>query len=295
MIKFVISLIACIVSTSVLAANVRFSNDVSEGLSAASLSPHNGNDIRVYDQLLGNWITCYITMGQVKTNVSGNGYFYTPATGDVANSPAPYDTILFAFLKTTSGCNNLYIVWTRADQVSYVHGPEGFYVDSAIQQGHLVGIAYRKSGNNPIDNLPHEIQGRYNGELLVSYYNRGSYDFFSVPACSVSAGQGWQPCGLPVYLVCWPDDGAQITAVLNFTSNGAGASLQGAIAINGERSSFGAAYNQTINKPYPVLIRQSFGGFNGGYYEFQVHLQTDNGTATLGAVLNSALGVYGKF
>lgn len=266
-----------------MTADVRFSNNTTLGLNGFTLWPHNGNTIRAYDPTAAAWITVIVP------NTGISGVVSSCYIDDVPAQNMPYNTIHIAFLKIDAS-GNRYINWLTWAQAGLVHGPEGFFVDARYQKGHVIGMAIR---------VPtFEIQGQYNSEYLLSYYNRGECSFFSVPAGSVAAGTPWQPVGVPVQLLVWADDWPKISATLNATCTVANASLQAVLAVNGSIAggAFGSnTSNATIGNPCPINIDFPTPPINPGYYSYQLHIQTNAGTMTLGAALNSIVNVHGKF
>ena len=266
-----------------MSADVRFHNDTTLGLNGFRLSPHNGNAIRAYDPTAAAWVTLNVPNGGYQGVVS------SCFIDDVAAQSMPYNVPHLAFLKINAG-GTPYVNWLTWAQAGYVHGPEGFYVDARTQRGHILGMAIR---------VPtYEIQGQYNSEYLISYYNRGEGSFFSIPAGSVVAGAGWQPVGPPVELLCWADDFPDIAVTLNATCTAANASLQAALVANGNfpAGSFGAnTSNAIIGNPAPINITVPTPPITPGFYSYQLHIQTNAGTMTLGAALNSVINVHGKF
>jgi hypothetical protein len=287
LVRFIFALALALQSFAAVAADVRFHNHIPLGLNGWRLSPHNGNAIRVWDPTAAAWVTrnLVITSPGVVEGVVSSAYI-----DDVPGQNMPYNVIHRAFLKMDAS-GNLYVNWLPWSLSSYAHGPEGFYVDTRTGKGHLVGMAIR---------VPtYEIQGQYFSEWLVSYYNRGSASFFSHPACSVVAGAGWQPCGQYVEALVWQDDFPKITATMNLTNPTAGASLQVRLmpTVNGVLGGgdYGAQYNQTANRPYLVSLTLPGAPLAEGLWRYNIDLQTDAGTVTAGAVLNSVLDVHGKF
>lgn len=280
--RFALALLLSVASFVAQAADVRFSNNTNLGLNGFTLWPHNGNAIRAYDPTAAAWVTVTVP------NAGFSGVVSSMYIDDVAGQNMPYNTIHIAFLKIDAS-GNPYINWLTWAQAGLVHGPEGFFVDARTQRGHVIGMAIRVA--------TFEIQGQYNSEYLLSYYNRGSASFFSVPACTVAAGAGWQPCGVPVELLTWADDFPQIVAQLNFTGTSAGASLQGALVPNGAiaQGAFTAATNASPGNPYSAPIVFPTPPINPGFYSYRIYIQTNAGTVTLGAALNSMMNVYGKF
>lgn len=269
-----------LIAVSVNAADVRFSNNTSLGLNGYILSPHNGNSIKVRNPNSGTWVDVAIPNSGVTGVVSNT------CVSSVCGVSLPYNAAHLAFLEMDAA-GSLFVNWRPLASVYYVHGPFGFYVDNMTGYGHLIGMAIRRPGV--------EIQGQYNSQLLISWYNRGHYNFFSIPACTVSAPATWQPCGVPVEVLLWADDGTNVTAALNFTGTVANSSLQGALSVNGSLWSFTAASNALPGNPYAGVIAAPLAGFGDGDYVFQILLQTNAGSVILGAALNSSLNVYSPF
>lgn len=282
--KFFFTGLFMLIAASANAADVRFSNAGALGLNGFYLHPHNGNTIRVWDPRVPGWTTVALPPA-VAPNWSISGVVSDCYINDIPHQSLPYNVIYFAYLKMDAN-GVLYINWLSAGSVE---GPEGFRVDVVTATGHLVGMAIRRPGV--------EIQGQYNSELLVSWYNRGEASFFSIPAGSVSASQGWQPVGAPVELLIWEDEWPVIVAALTITGTAMGASMQAAIVPNGSipAAAFGAATNLAPGKPHSVVITYPGAPVNPGFYTYQIYMQTDAGVVTLGAALNSSLNVHSKF
>ena len=276
-----------------MSANVRFHNHVGLGVNGWRLSPHNGNGIRVWDPRIPGWATADLPIPGSGNELQGvvTSAYIDDVPGQVVptSGAIPVNTDIYrAYLKMDmSGA--LYVNWLPWNLASYIHGPEGFFIDARTQKGHLVGMAVR---------VPtYGIQGQYYSEWLLSYYNRGTASFFSHPAGSASAGQGWVACGQYVELLVWQDDWPKITGYLNLTSSVQGASLQVALTPNGNfgGASYAAGYSETAQRPEPTPIGIPGAPLTEGLWRYQMHLQTDAGTVTSGAVLNSLLDVHGKF
>lgn len=278
--RLLLTILLWLTVVSAYAADVRFSNNTSLGLNGYILSPHNGNLIKVRNPSTGTWSDVAIP------NAGVTGVVSSTCVSSVCGVQLPYNAAYLAFLEMDAG-GNLFVNWRPLASAYYVHGPFGFYVDNITGYGHLIGMAIRRPGV--------EIQGQYNSQLLISWYNRGHYNFFSTPACTVAAPATWQPCGVPVEILLWADDGTNITAALNFTGTAANASLQGALSVNGLLWSFTAASNTLPGNPYAGTIAAPIAGFADGDYVFQILLQTNAGSVTLGAALNSSLNVYAPF
>lgn len=288
LIRLIFAAVLFLQSFGAIAADVRFHNHTPLGLNGFRLSPHNGNAIRVWDPRIPGWVTVNVP-GQGQPGII-EGVVSNAVIDDVPGQNMPYNVIYRAFLKMDMS-GNLYVNWLPWSLSSYIHGPEGFYVDARTGKGHIVGMAIR---------VPtYEIQGQYFSEWLVSYYNRGSASFFSHPACSVAAGAGWQPCGQYVEALIWQDDFPKTTATMNLTNPSAGASLQVSLlpTTNGVLGGgdYGAQYNQTASRPYLISLTLPGAPLAEGLWRYQIYLQTDAGTVTAGAVLNSVLDVHGKF
>lgn len=259
-------------------ADVRFSNNTNLGLNGFTLWPYNGNEILVFDQGTSKWVIAHVPNGGV------GGVVNACCINGVQGQDMPYYQVHIAYLKkSTAGL--LYIDWLN--WVGWVISSEGIPVDAPTQQGHLVGMAIRVHN--------YEIQGQYNSEYLISYYNRGRCSFFSQPAGSVNAGAGWQPVGEPVEVLVWADDFPHVSAQLNMTGSKRDASLQGAVSVNGVRTGFTAATNASPGNPYSGPIAVPTPPLSPGFYKYQVELQASAGDVTLGAALNSVLNVYGSF
>lgn len=278
-----------------MSANVRFHNHVPLGLNGWRLSPHNGNGIRVWDPRIPNWTTVNLPIpgsGSELQGVVTNAYIDdVPGQSMPTAGALPVNNdVHVAFLKMDMS-GNFYLNWLPWTLASPAYSSEGFFVDARTGKGHRVGMAVR---------VPtYGIQGQYFSQWLLSYYNRGSCSFFSHPAGSVAAGAGWQSVGQYVEILVWQDDFPKITATMNLTNPTAGASLQvrlmptaGGILGGGD---YGAQYNQTANRPYLVSLTLPGAPLAEGLWRYSIDLQTDAGTVTAGAVLNSVLDVHGKF
>lgn len=269
-------------SFAAIAADVRFHNNTLLGLNGFRLAPHNGNKIDVYDPTTAAWVTVAIPNGGI------NGVVSSTYIDDVAAQSMPYDVIHIAYLKM-DGSGNLYVNWLPWPIASYIQGSGGFFVDARTGNGHLIGMAIRKNDGR-------EIQGDARSELLLSYYNRGQSDFTIIPAGTVAAGAGWVNVGLPIELLVWADDMPTGFASLNFTGAGTNASLQAQVLINGVNYGYATAQTNAVpGNPYPGTIKIPFNAGFPGFYVLQLQLQTNIGSVTLGAALNSVFSVSGKF
>jgi hypothetical protein len=278
-------------------ADVKFYNDtnLSPAKQGFTLGPYGGDQIKVYNPATSTWQDVTIPLPGIQGIIS-DCYI-----ADVPHQSMPINIEHIAFLKMDLA-GALYInwlpirtagVWGGTYIPTYTQGAHGFYVDQPRGSnpggtGHMIGQAIRRP--------PNEIQGQYNSQYLISWYNRRPYNFFSIPAGTISSLNTPTPIGPPVEILVWGDGAPDVKAALNFTGTNPGASYQGWIYINGVISTSACAVTNIIpGNTFPTCMFQPLAAFTDGFYSFQVMIQTNSGPVTLGAAQNSIMNVYADF